>query len=54
MAQVKFADTVQKCAYLCASDMRSLCPKEWSNAASSHLRLLAITEDARLIGGSKT
>lgn len=38
-------------ACLCASDMRSLCPKEWSNAASSHLRLLAITEDARLIGG---
>ena len=28
MAQVKFADTVQKCACLCASDMRSLCPKE--------------------------
>ena len=50
-AQKAWSDSVHESAGRCASDLRTLFPREWANAASPHLRAFAITEDSRLIGG---
>lgn len=49
--QVKWADLVQESGGCIACDLRTLFPKEWSDAASPFLRRLAISEDSNLIGG---
>ncbi len=49
--QQQWANLVQESACEVAVDLRTLFPKEWSNAVSPLLRALAITEDGTLIGG---
>ena len=49
--QQLWADLVQQSGGDIASDLRTLFPKEWSNAKSSLLRVFAIVEDSCLIGG---
>jgi cohesin complex subunit SA-1/2 len=48
---IDFATKVQLVAGRVAGDLRSLCPKVWSDAESPLLRSLALTEDGHLIGG---
>lgn len=48
---IDFAAKVQMEAGRVAGDLRSLCPKAWSDAKSPLLRYLALTEDGHLIGG---
>jgi cohesin complex subunit SA-1/2 len=48
---IDFATKVQMEAGRVAGDLRSLCPKAWSDAESPLLRSLALTEDGHLIGG---
>jgi cohesin complex subunit SA-1/2 len=48
---IDFATKVQMEAGRLAGDLRSLCPKAWSDAESPLLRSLALTEDGHLIGG---
>jgi cohesin complex subunit SA-1/2 len=48
---IDFATKVQMEAGRVAGDLRSLCPKAWSDAESPLLRSLAFTEDGHLIGG---
>mmetsp|Transcript_4325 Transcript_4325/g.8293 ORF Transcript_4325/g.8293 Transcript_4325/m.8293 type:complete len:1621 (+) Transcript_4325:123-4985(+) len=50
-AQISWSASVQKSAGDVASDLRTLFPREWSNASSPLLRSFAITDDSRLIGG---
>jgi hypothetical protein len=50
-AQKAWSESVQKSAGDVASDLRTLFPREWSNASSPLLRSFAITDDSRLIGG---
>ena len=52
--QLSFYDTVQEYAGQISSDLRTLFPKEWSNASSSLLRALSINDDAPLIAVSKS
>ncbi len=49
--QQQWANLVQESACEVAVDLRTLFPKEWSNAVSPLLRALAITDDGTLIGG---
>jgi len=49
--QKEWSHNVQEVACEIAVDLRTLFPKEWSNAVSPLLRALAITDDGRLIGG---
>jgi hypothetical protein len=49
--QISWSAKVQKSAGDVASDLRTLFPREWSNASSPILRSFAITDDSRLIGG---
>ncbi len=51
--QVSFYNTIQEYAGQVSSDLRTLFPKEWSNASSSLLRALSINDDAPLIAVSK-
>jgi cohesin complex subunit SA-1/2 len=48
---IDFATKVQMEAGHVAGDLRSLCPKAWSDADSPLLRSLALTEEGHLIGG---
>lgn len=49
--QINWSNSVQKSAGDIASDLRTLFPREWSDASSARLRSFAITDDSRLIGG---
>ena len=48
---VEFASHVQAAAGRVASDVRTLFPKEWSNAVDPVRQALALTNDSQLIGG---
>jgi hypothetical protein len=48
---VEFASHVQAAAGRVASDIRTLFPKEWSNAVDPVRQALALTNDSQLIGG---
>lgn len=48
---VEFASHVQAAAGRVASDLRTLFPKEWSNAVDPVRQALALTNDSQLIGG---
>ena len=48
--QIAFADYVQLAAGKVTSDLRTLLPKEFSDAASPILRSFALLDDGRLIG----
>jgi len=50
-AEKMWSTRVQDSGGEIASDLRTLFPREWSNASSPLLRSLAITDDGRLIGG---
>jgi len=47
-----FCDNVQAAAVRTASDLRTLHPKSWNKAAHPFLRVLSLTEDWKLVGGS--
>jgi hypothetical protein len=49
--RIDFSSMVQTAACQTASDLRSLFPKEWAEAASPLLRVCALTDDKLLIGG---
>ena len=51
LAEKMWSTRVQDSGGEIASDLRTLFPREWSNASSPLLRSLAITDDGRLIGG---
>jgi hypothetical protein len=48
---IEFASHVQAAAGRVASDVRTLFPKEWSNAVDPVRQALALTNDSQLIGG---
>ena len=50
--QVAFADFVQLAAGKVTSDLRTLFPKEFTEAASPLLRSFALVDDGRLLGGN--
>jgi hypothetical protein len=51
LEHVEFASHVQAAAGRVASDLRTLFPKEWSNAVDPVRQALALTHDSQLIGG---